>query len=37
MIGRPQETIEFIQTKQMQTFSYSPPINLAEEAKWFQL
>ena len=31
---RPQETLEFKMNKQMQTFSFNPPINLAEEEKW---
>ena len=31
---RPQETLEFKMNKQMQTFSFDPPINLAEEEKW---
>ena len=31
---RPQETLEFKMNKQMQTFSFSPPINLIEEGKW---
>ena len=26
-----QETLEFVMNKQMQTFSFSPPINLSEE------
>ena len=30
---RPQETPEFKLNKQMQTFSFKPPINLAEEGK----
>ena len=30
----PQETIEFKMNKQMQTFSFNPPINLVEEGKW---
>ena len=28
---KPQETLEFKMNKQMQTFSFSPPINLVEE------
>ena len=32
--SRPQETLEFIFNKQMQTFSFSPPINLTEDGKW---
>ena len=31
---KPQETLEFKMNKQMQTFSFNPPINLAEEGKW---
>ena len=31
---KPQETLEFKMTKQMQTFSFNPPINLLEESKW---
>ena len=31
---RPQETLEFKLNKQMQTFSFNPPINLIEEGKW---
>ena len=31
---RPQETLEFKMNKQMQTFSFSPPINLFEEGNW---
>ena len=30
---RPQETLEFKMDKQMQTFSFNPPINLVE-GKW---
>ena len=33
---KPQDTIEFILNKQMQTLSFSPPINLVEEGKWLQ-
>ena len=29
-----QETLEFKMIKQMQTFSFNPPINLIEEGKW---
>ena len=29
-----QETLEFKMNKQMQTFSFIPPTNLAEEGKW---
>ena len=32
---KPQETLEFKMNKQMQTFSFSPPIILIEESKWF--
>ena len=31
---RPQETFEFKEDRQIQTFSFSPPINLFEEEKW---
>ena len=31
---KPQETLEVKMDKQMQTFSFSPPINLVEEGKW---
>ena len=31
---RPQETLEFKMNKQLQTFSFNPPINLLEEGKW---
>ena len=31
---RPQATLEFKMNKQMQTFSFNPPINLLEEDKW---
>ena len=31
---KPQETLEFKMNKQMQTFTFSPPINLFEEGKW---
>ena len=30
----PQETLEFKMNKQMQRFSFNPPINLIEEGKW---
>ena len=30
----PHETLEFKMNKQMQTFSFNPPINLVEEGKW---
>ena len=30
---KPQETLEFKMNKQMQTFPFSPPINLIEEGK----
>ena len=29
-----QETLEFKVNKQMETFSFSPPISLVEEGKW---
>ena len=32
--AKPQETLEFKMNKQMQTFSFNPPINLLEEDKW---
>ena len=31
---KPQETLEFKMSEQMQTFSFNPPINLVEEGKW---
>ena len=31
---KPQETLEFKMNKQMQTFSFNPPINLVGECKW---
>ena len=31
---RQQETLEFKKNKQMQTFSFNPPIKLLEEGKW---
>ena len=31
---KPQETLEFKMSKQMQTFSFNPPINLVEDGKW---
>ena len=31
---KPQETLEFKMNKQMQTFSFNPPINLLEEGRW---
>ena len=31
---KPQETLEVKLNKQMQTFSFSPQINLVEEGKW---
>ena len=31
---KPQETLEFKINKQMQTFSFTPSINLVEEGKW---
>ena len=32
--NKPQEALEFKMNKQMQTFSFNPPINLVEEGKW---
>ena len=32
--SRPQETPDFELNKQMETLSFSPPINLVEEGKW---
>ena len=32
--SRPKETLEFKMNKQMETFSFNPPINLSEEDKW---
>ena len=31
--NRPEETLEFKLNKQIQTFSFNPPINLVEEGK----
>ena len=31
---KPQETLEFKMNKQMQTFSFNPPIDLVEDGKW---
>ena len=31
---KPQETLEFWKNKQMQTFSFNPPIILSEGRKW---
>ena len=31
---KPQETLEIKTNKQLQTFSFNPPINLIEESKW---
>ena len=31
---KPQETLELKMNKQMQTFSFNPPINLVEEGRW---
>ena len=31
---KPQETLEFKMNKQMQKFSFNPPINLVEQDKW---
>ena len=30
---KPKETLEFKMSKQMQTYSFNPPINLLEEGK----
>ena len=30
----PQETLEFKMSRQMQTFSFNPPLKLVEEGKW---
>ena len=32
--SKPQETLEIKMNKQLQIFSFSPPINLLEEEKW---
>ena len=31
---KPQETLEFKLNTEMESFSFSPPINLAEDGKW---
>ena len=31
---KPQETLELEMNKQMQIFSFKPPLNLVEEGKW---
>ena len=31
---KPQETLDFVMDKQMQSYSFSPAINLFEEGKW---
>ena len=31
---KPEETLEFKMIRQMETFSFNPPINLVEEGKW---
>ena len=31
---KPQETLEFKMNKQMKTFAFNSPINLAEEGQW---
>ena len=31
---KPQETLEIQMDKQMETFSFNPPINVSEEGKW---
>ena len=33
-IAKTQETLEFKRNKQMETFSFSPPVRLVEEGKW---
>ena len=33
--SKPQESLEFKMNKQIQIFSFNPPINLSEEGKWF--
>ena len=33
---RPQGTLEFVMNRQMQTFSFSSPLNLFEEGKWLK-
>ena len=32
---KPQETLEFRKNRQMQTFSFNPPIIFVEKGKWF--
>ena len=32
---KPQKNLEFKMNKQMQTFSFNPPIILLDEGKWF--
>ena len=32
--AKPQETLEFKMNKQMETFSFNPPINLVKKGKW---
>ena len=32
--AKPQETLEFVMRKQMQTFSFNPPKKLVEEGEW---
>ena len=32
---KPRKTLEIKMNKQMETFSFNPPINLLEEEKWF--
>ena len=34
-ITKPQETLEFEMNKQMQTFSFNPPINIVEDGNGF--
>ena len=32
--NNPQETLDFKMNKQMQTFSFSPPMNIKADGKW---
>ena len=32
---KPQETLEVMLNKQIETFAFNPPINFSEEGKWF--
>ena len=34
MKTKPQETPDFLMDRQMQTFSFCPPINFSKEGKW---